>query len=108
MGFFPISNYARLDVVQAEKDPCDPAWLQSMGSPTPNCPLARTLCDVGSGAQTQEASTGEFAFEVVSVKPNTTLNPNISGNRTRGCNLDAVNTSVRAFITLPMTFPNSN
>jgi hypothetical protein len=38
MGSFPISNYARLDVAKAEKDPW-PAWL--FGSDTLTFDLSR-------------------------------------------------------------------
>ena len=53
----------------------------------------------GSGAQTHEVPPQELAFEVASVKPNSTLDPNVSINRTAGGGLDAVNASVRMLIT---------
>src|SRR5438105_10343709 len=53
----------------------------------------------GCGAQTQAAPEPELAFEVASVKPNTTLDTNVSINRTPGGGLDAVNVSVRMLIT---------
>lgn len=53
----------------------------------------------GSGAQTHEVPPQELAFEVASVKPNTTLDQNVSINRTAGGGLDAVNVSVRMLIT---------
>jgi uncharacterized protein (TIGR03435 family) len=58
------------------------------------------LAVVGSvGAQTQAAPAQELAFEVASVKPNTTLDRNVSVNRSPGGRLDAVNVSVRMLIT---------
>ena len=53
----------------------------------------------GSGAQTHEMPPQELAFEVASVKPNTTLDQNVSINRTAGGGLDAVNASARTLIT---------
>lgn len=53
----------------------------------------------GCGAQTQAAPEPALAFEVASVKPNATLDPDVSINRTPGGGLDAVNVSVRMLIT---------
>src|SRR5215469_6649310 len=56
-------------------------------------------CASASGAQTPDAPPQELAFEVASVKPNATLDRNVSINRTAGGGLDAVNASVRMLIT---------
>ena len=56
-------------------------------------------CAAVSGAQTQEAAPPELAFEVASVKPNTTLDQDVSLNRTAGGGLDAVNVSARMLVT---------
>lgn len=53
----------------------------------------------GCDAQTQAAPEPELSFEVASVKPNTTLDTNVSINRTPGGGLDAVNASIRMLIT---------
>lgn len=50
-------------------------------------------------AQTQTAPARELAFEVASVKPNASLDQNMSLNFTRGGQLDAVNVSARTLIT---------
>src|SRR5215469_15608484 len=57
------------------------------------------VCASASGAQTHDAASQELTFEVASVKPNTTLDRNVSINRTPGGGLDAVNASVRMLIT---------
>src|SRR5215471_17544709 len=56
-------------------------------------------CASASAAQTHETPPQELTFEVASVKPNTTLDRNVSINRTPGGGLDAVNASVRMLIT---------
>src|SRR5215472_14266819 len=65
----------------------------------------RVLCGVlwlgavaGCSAQTQVPAP-QLAFEVASVKPNTTLGQNVSVNWSPGGRLDAVNVSVRMLIT---------
>jgi uncharacterized protein (TIGR03435 family) len=63
-------------------------------------PVVLWLAGVAScDAQTEGAPTQELAFEVASVKPNSTLDQNVSINRTQGGGLDAVNVSVRMLIT---------
>jgi len=57
------------------------------------------ICASASSAQTHDAPPQEFAFEVASVKPNTTLDRNVSINRTAGGGLEAVNASVRMLLT---------
>jgi uncharacterized protein (TIGR03435 family) len=63
-------------------------------------PIVLWLASVAaSGAQKQAVPTQGLVFEVASVKPNATLDQNVSINWTPGGGLDAVNVSVRMLIT---------
>ena len=57
------------------------------------------LSGVRCAAQSQAVPEPDVVFEVASVKPNTTLDRNVSVNRTPAGGLDAVNVSVRMLIT---------